>query len=91
MSMLMHKIVKCEYLQDSEEDHENKAKMRVCLNALVSLLVGIYAFYISYSSNSGVAMPLRIVYAIFAFLFGMFYLFYYFFVVFLAKAFPSRK
>jgi len=86
MSMLLHNIVKCENL--SEEEDEMKMT-RVCLNSLVSVIIGAYAISLSFSSNAGVAMPLRIVYALFAGLFGIFYLMYYFFVVYLSKVFKK--
>jgi hypothetical protein len=87
--MLIHKVIQCEHLADEEENHEEKKNMRVCLNALVSILIGVFCAYLSYSSNIGVAMPLRIIYAIVAAFFGIFYLFYYFFGIYLSKVFKK--
>lgn len=88
MSMLLHNIVKCEHLTDKEDEMKMS---RVCLNVLVSVIVGVYATYLSFSVNSGVAMPLRVLYAMVAGFFGIFYLFYYFFALYLAKVFVVKK
>ena len=45
---------------------------------VISLIVGIYAFSLSWQCNNNVPTFLRIVYAVFAFWFGLVYLLYYF-------------
>jgi hypothetical protein len=52
------------------------------LSLLVSVLLGIYAAYLSWTSNTelGIHVGVKAVYAFFAFLFGMIYLANYFFL-----------
>lgn len=47
---------------------------------IVSILIGLFCIHLSWSCSVGEILPLRIIYAFFAFLFGPLYLAYYFFV-----------
>jgi len=44
---------------------------------LIILVISFYAAYLSWSCNKGVALPLKIFYAFFAFLFGSLYVIFY--------------
>jgi hypothetical protein len=45
---------------------------------LVSIIVGLYAAFLSWRCSKGTNLFLRIVYAVFAYIFGVIYLIYYF-------------
>lgn len=63
---------------------DSSSELTINYNTLtvISFLIGIYAAYLSWTCNTatGVELPLKVIYAIFAYCFGTLYLIYYFLV-----------
>jgi CHASE2 domain-containing sensor protein len=56
---------------------EGVSSENITILDVLILLVSFYAAYLSWSCNKGVSLPLKIVYAFFAFLFGSLYVIFY--------------
>lgn len=65
--------------EERKKEPYNRAPKQNIGSQIFSLLVGIFAVYLSWNCNTveGVSVPLKVLYAFFAFLFGPLYLIFY--------------
>lgn len=61
-----------------DSDSQNQSGGASRFNAILYLIVGFIAAYMSWTCNKYQVIPLRILYAIFAYFFNYLYLVYYF-------------
>jgi hypothetical protein len=67
------------YEEKNKEEYRQQAPKQNIGGQLISLVLGIFAGYLSWTCNTveGVSTPLKVFYAFFAFLFGPLYLIIY--------------
>jgi hypothetical protein len=80
-------ILPCLQLFTNQKENfqdENDLTIFTILSFIISLIISLYAAFLSYTCSSQSDKPTQIIFAIFAYLWGFVYLIYYFFFNFLS-------
>jgi hypothetical protein len=77
------KLEKMQYNSEKDEKQNESSNIdnnMMNIGTIISMMIGLYAAYLSYECNSKKNIPemTKIIFAIFAYIFGLFYLMYYY-------------